>query len=149
MTGRKEEVAQERRRRNAGTLDRMQQMKLTVPQEVRERYPEDEFRWVNDVGNRINDLTQADDWSKVDGLEKIHVGTDKVGQPIHAYLCRKRREYLAEDRKAMVGATIEQERGLLRGQVQPAPGAAPDQSPLSAGDSYVPAGNAISTAFTP
>lgn len=149
MTGRKEEVTQERRRRSAGTLDRIQQMKLTVPDEVRTRHPDDEFRWVNDVGNRITDLTQQDDWSKVEGQEKVYVGSDKTGQPIYAHLCRKPRAYLAEDRKAMVDQTVEQERGLLRGQVTAAPGAAPDQAPLSAADTYVPAGNEIKTAFSP
>lgn len=140
---RQEEVAQERRRRQPGTLDRMAQMKLVVPDVVREKYPNDEFRFINDSGNRIHDKTVNDDWSKVDEKDspRIPVGTDGFGKPIYAYLCRKPREFVQADAKAIVDATVEQERGIMRGQQQPS------ESPLEG--AYVPAGNTISTAFTP
>lgn len=140
---RQEEVAQERRRRNPGTLDRMAQMKLVVPDEVKAKYPNDEFRFINDSGNRMFDKTERDDWTKVDEdlSPAIPVGTNEFGQPIKAFLCRKPREYVQADAKAMVDATVEQERGIMRGQQQN------PEAPLE--NAYVPSGNSISTGFTP
>lgn len=140
---RQEEVAQERRRRQPGTLDRMSQMKLNVPDKVRDKYPDDEFRFINDTGNRIHDKTVNDDWTKVDEnlSPKVPVGTDGFGKPIYAYLCRKPREYVQADAKALVDATVEQERGIMRGQQQPS------ETPLEG--AYVPSGNSVTTGYTP
>lgn len=140
---RQEEVAQERRRRNPGTLDRMNQLKLVVPESVKAKYPNDEFRFINDSGNRMHDKTVNDDWTKVDEnlSPKIPVGTDEFRNPVYAYLCRKPREYVQADAKAMVDATVEQERGIMRGQQQPS------EAPLE--NAYVPGGNSISTAYKP
>lgn len=142
---RQEEVAQERRRRQPGTLDRVAQMKLVVPDSVRAKYPNDAFRFINDSENRMHDKTVNDDWTKVDEnlSPKIPVGTDRFGKPIYAYLCRKPKDYLAADAKAIVDATVEQERGIMRGQQQANP-----EAPLEG--AYVPDGvNSISTKFTP
>lgn len=140
---RQEEVVQERRRRTNGTLDRVSQLKLVIPDTVREKYPNDEFRFINDTGNRMHDKTVNDDWSKVDEnlSPKIPVGTDGFGKPIYAHLCRKPRAYVQADAKAIVDATVEQERGLMRGQQQPS------ESPLES--AYVPDGNSISTGYKP
>lgn len=140
---RKEEVARERRRRDNGTLDRATRLKLAVPEEVREKHPESEFRWVNDTGARISDLTQRDDWDKVDGVQPVQVGTDEHGKPIFSHLCRKPREYIEEDRRIAMEALKEREAGLLRGQERDPKDDRPEDV------SYVPPGNTITTAYTP
>lgn len=140
---RQEEVVQERRRRTSGTLDRTSQLKLVVPDTVREKFPNDEFRFINDTGNRMHDKTVNDDWTKVDEQlsPKIPVGTDAFNQPIYAHLCRKPRAYVQADSQAMIDATVEQEKGIMRGQQQPS------ETPLE--NAYVPGGNSISTGYKP
>lgn len=146
MTGRprKVEVAQERRRRSAGTLDRMQQMKLSVPDKVREEYPDHEFCWINDSGTRMYDKTERDDWSKVDGVQPIPVGVDKFNQPIQAHLCRKPREFIEADKREKLAAISEQEKSILQGQRAPE-----DQTAVAGTASYVPEGNRINQGYTP
>ena len=143
---RSEEVAQERRRRQPGTLDRMQQMKLVIPEAVREKYPDDTFRFINDDGNRIYDMTVRDDWTKVDESlsAPVPVGTDKFNKPIMAYLCRKRKDYAQADRNEMLTRLRDEEKAIMKGQHK-------DSDALAEGDSYIPEGakNTISTAFTP
>lgn len=150
MTGRprREQVAQERRRRKPGTLDSNADLKLQVPEELRAKYPDQSFRFINDSDNRIYDKTVRDDWSKVDGFEPIPVGSDKFNKPIYAHLCMKPTEYLREDAAERVKATQEQEKAIMRGQTGAAEG-------LSSGESYVPEGpdnkpiSKITGAFTP
>lgn len=139
---RTEEVQQERRRRSAGTLDRMQQLKLAVPETVQEDHPDHTFRWINDSGNRMHAMTVQDDWDKVEGVPPQPVGTDKEGKPVYAHLCKKRQEFWDEDQKAKIEATREQERGLLRA-AKGDPQSSPD------GASYEVPGNLIQSGYTP
>lgn len=141
-TPRVEQVRQERRRRSSSTLDRMQQMKLAVPEEIKAKYPDDSFRWVNDTASRIEDLTVRDDWSKVEGIEKVHVDTDKFGNPVFAYLCKKPTDFLKADAAERVAQTVEVEKAIMQGQQAPED----DRKP---GEAYVPSGNSLSTGFTP
>jgi hypothetical protein len=105
----------QRRRRMDGTLDRMQELRLAIPQEVRDQYPDRDFRWFNDTGTRIHAKTQLDDWDKVSGVEPRTVGTDKEGKPMKAFLCMKPQEFVREDENRKEAERKEQERGLLRG----------------------------------
>lgn len=140
---RKQEVAKERRRRQPGTLDRMSQMKLAIPDDVREANKGHALRWVNDAGNRMHFMTEKDDWDKVSGVPPVPVGTGEDGKPIYAHLCRKPNEFWDEDQKAKIDATREREAGLLRA-------AKSDPNDDRADDvSYVPPGNSITTAYTP
>lgn len=109
------EERQERRRRRDGTLDRMQQLTMAVPDEVRASHPEHDFRWFNDSGSRMYDKTQLDDWDRVAGVEGISVGTDREGKPMKAYLCKKRKEFIAEDNARKESEIREQELGLIHG----------------------------------
>lgn len=140
---RAEEVQQERRRRRDGNLDRMSQLTLTVPESVREQNPNHTFRWINDTGNRMQQLTVRDDWDKVEGVAPIPVGTDKEGKPLYAHLCKKPQEFWNEDQKARMDALREQERAIARGEkVDP-------QDTRSEDVSYAVPGNTITPGYTP
>lgn len=140
---RAEALQQERRRRRDGTLDRMSELTLAVPETVKEDHPDHTFRWVNDAGNRMHRMTVRDDWDKVDGVAPIPVGTDKEGKPIYAHLCKKPREFWDEDQRSRMTALKEQERGLLRAAKSD------PQDNRSEDVSYVVPGNTITTGFTP
>lgn len=139
---RKEEVATERRRRQPGTLDRMQQLKLAIPDSVYAKYPQSDyvFRWVNDKGSRIHDLTIKDDYNKVEGVDPRPVDTDDRGQPIYAHLCAKRRTFFDEDQREKLGAIDQRERALLT---------APDPEAATKGEIQVRQGNSITPGYTP
>jgi hypothetical protein len=121
------QVAAERRRRDGSSLGH--RLKLEVPEEVREQLAAEGRtpRWVNDVHNRIADLTTRDDYDRVDGVEPVKVDTDASGQPVYAYLLAKRNDFIAEDRKSIDQRRRETEAGMLKGKV-PVPGA--DAQPM-------------------
>lgn len=111
-----EEERKERRRRTDGTLDRTYSLALAVPVEAEERYGSDHnFRWINDDRNRIYQKTQLDDWDKVDGVDPITVGTDSEGQPMKAYLCKKPKDFCAQDEARKMADLKEQEMGMIQG----------------------------------
>lgn len=114
-TSREGDEQRQRRRRLDGTLDRMLQLRLAVPQEVKDKHPDRDFRWFNDNGNRIHAKTVLDDWDKVDGVEPQLVGTDKEGRPMKAYLCMKPIEFIREDEARKEAERKEQERGIVSG----------------------------------
>lgn len=138
---RAEQVTAERRRRQPGTLDQMQQMKLTVPDKFNE--PGYAHRWINDKGNRMHDKTVQDDWDKVPGVEPIPVDTDEHGKPIFAHYCRKPLAFVEEDQAAHMTMLAEREKGLLGGAKSD------PQDNRSADVSYVPAGNSLTRAYSP
>lgn len=140
---RKEEVAVERRRRQTGTLDRMAQMKLAIPDKVKEANADFMLRWVNDTGNRMHFMTEQDDWSKIDGVPPVPVGTSEEGKPIYAHLCRKPKAFWEQDQRERVAATVEQEKGLMRA----AKSDPQDNRPTET--AYVPEGNQITRGYAP
>jgi hypothetical protein len=93
-----QETAERRRRDDlSGAL----RLKLAIPEQVRARLEAEGLtpRWVNDEGNRIADLTQRDDYDKVEGVEPVKVGTTEGGKPLFAYLLAKRTDFLSDDRR--------------------------------------------------
>lgn len=141
---RQEEVASERRRRKAGSLDRMAEMKLAIPEKVQTDHPDATFRWINDTGNRMYFKTQQDDWDKVEGVEPIPVGTSQDGKPVYAHLCRKPKEFWNEDQSAAMEAIAEREKGLARNAKSD------PQDNRSEDVSYAVPGNTITTSgYTP
>jgi hypothetical protein len=112
------EEAAQRRRRDDTTLDGAQRLKLAIPEEVAKRLEAEGRvpRWVNDEGNRLHQLTQLDDYDRVDGVEARVVGTTKDGQPIKAYLCSKRKDFIEEDRAKADAPRVEFEKALERGK---------------------------------
>lgn len=132
------EETQERRRRNDGTLDRMSELTLAVPQAVREANPDKNFRWINDTGNRIHSKTVLDDWDVVEGVDPKTVGTDREGKPLKAFLCAKRKDFYAEDEAKKMAALREQERGMIQGERD---GTTKQELPDAV--AYTPSGNTI------
>jgi len=119
------------RRRQPGIHGRGRQ-KLTAP-EITGYYT----AFVNDVGTRINDKTVHDDYEFVtreevgdhigeDGKSnndlgsKVRVLVDKSerGEPIYAYLLKKKLEYVEADRAEKEEIRMEKERALRRGNDQ-------------------------------
>lgn len=122
------EVAAERRRRDGSSLGH--RLKLEVPEEVRAQLAAEGRtpRWVNDTGSRIADLTTRDDYDKVEGVQRVKVGTDDAGKPIYAHLLAKRNDFIAEDRAKADQRRRETEAGMLKGK-SPVPGA--DAQPIA------------------
>lgn len=93
------QVATERRRRD--DLSGSPRQKLAIPEHVRAKLEAEGLtpRWVNDEGNRIADLTERDDYDKVEGVEPVKVGTGDDNKPVFAHLLAKRTDFLVEDRR--------------------------------------------------
>lgn len=151
------QVSTERRRRKAGSLDRMAQYKLDYidPADLDPNYV---YRWANDEPGRLRMLTKHDDYDHVsvadmgDGFnpeatdsessERIRMlaGTDKHGNPTYTYLLRKKREFWEADNEAVVMARED----MMAGRVYE--GAATDtEETRHGGDDkfYVPGGNSL------
>lgn len=104
----------ERRRRRAGSLDRMAQYKLDIfsPDQLDPAYV---YRWVTDENSRLRMVTKMDDYdfvqadeipdfsaddetdSEPGGRIRIIGGEGKNGRPIYQYLVKKRRDFWEED----------------------------------------------------
>lgn len=114
------EKTERRRQRGANVLSGI---KLGVNPELldEKRFA---YRWINDQGGRIDQMTKADDYELVrdptkagkpdsDGegtvISKV-VGRGEAGQPMKAYLARKPRNFYEEDqadKKASINKTME------------------------------------------
>ena len=125
---RTEQISQERRRRNSDSLAGIRS-RLTVRQELdTENFA---YRWVNDVDNRLHDLTVNDDWEMVEnragdmkpdgtgvGSEvATPVGTGENGRPIRAVLLRKKKDWYDDDERAKKRRIDDLESGLKAGAV--------------------------------
>ena len=106
---------QERRRRDDSNIDGGQKLKLAVPIEVMRRLEKENRtpRWVNDIGNRMDQLTVHDDYDRVDGVEPVEVIIDaKTGQTAKSYLLAKRNDFIAADRAKREVKRSEVERAM-------------------------------------
>lgn len=106
----------ERRRRGGGTVE---ESALAIPDETKRELAEKglETRWINDLGNRMYQKTQLDDWNKVEGIEPVPVGTDsRTGKPVMAHLCAKPKAFLEEDNARRMKQWDERERQSLAGR---------------------------------
>ncbi|RAK52126.1 hypothetical protein [Phenylobacterium deserti] len=140
---RAEENQAQRRRRQPGTIDRMDEFALTIPDEVQAANPDHVFRWVLDRPKRMHQLTVRDDWDRVDGVEPIPDHADKAGNQLNLVLVKKRKEFWEEDQRAKGQALREQEQAMVR----KASNDPQDDRPADV--SYVPDGNSITSGFTP
>lgn len=133
-------VSQVRRRRSAGSLNRLAQMRLDF---IEPEYLDLEnytYRWINDDGGRLRMFTRMDDYDFVtgedlgegfdekafdnesDGRLRIQVDVKKGGQPLYAYLCKKPKAFWEADydenvksREAMMASRVYQADGLGSG----------------------------------
>lgn len=140
---RAEETQARRRRREPGTIDRMDEMTLAIPDEVRQANPDSAFRWVLDKPKRLHSLTVKDDWDRVEGVASIPDHADKTGQQVNLVLVKKRQEFWDEDQRAKHTARKEQEAAMLRATKSDPQ----DDRPEAV--SYVPEGNKINSGFAP
>jgi hypothetical protein len=133
----------ERRRRKS--MDAMMDLKLEVPQGVRDTYPEHVFRWINDVGNRVYNKTVKDDWDKVEEnlCPAVPVGTNAAGQPIVAHLFRKLRAFHEEDQAKALADRTERQNQLMR-QANPDP-----QNNSEPEHAYAVPGNTVTQGYSP
>lgn len=124
--GRPPKVKEERRKKHAKGVN-MTGYKLRIPEDRLElrRYV---YRWGNDDGRRIYDLTQNDDYAFVhqtDGEIKETsdmgsavsepVGKNKEGAPVRGYLLRKRRDWWEADQMQKKEEIEEQFNQMRRG----------------------------------
>ena len=127
--GRPPKKASERRRK-PGVHGR-NRLKLSVPES--EKLQGFKLKWYNDTGTNLYEKTKQDDWDfvsyeEIDGSigEAEHsenfgsrvrylVDTDVNGNPIYAYLMKKKKEYVEEDKKELRQARAEREQALKRG----------------------------------
>lgn len=137
---RAEQTKTERRRRNSNALGGGRQ-KLSISGELDTQ--NFSYRWVNDEGNRLHDLTTNDDWEVVSdrsgalkpggsgvGSEVAQpVGVGGDGRQTRAVLLRKPKDYYNDDESAKQRRIDETESGLKAGAV---PGSDGDKS------TYVP-----------
>lgn len=109
---------QPRRRRDSDNLAGYRK-KLHVDEAKldRQRYA---YRWANDAGNRIHDLTVSDDWEIVPDRDtdnqgarhSVVAGTGERGNAYNAVLLRKPKAYHDEDVRKQQRFIDEQESGL-------------------------------------
>lgn len=140
-----ETQARRRRRDDMGPGARR---KLHVPEGLKDR--EYVYRWVNDDGRRVHDLSTLDDWDTVHSpdiaagaeggngtaglgtrIEAV-VGKTDSGQPLRAVLMRKRREFHEEDERHKAAVADERVLGIRQGGSQDPNGLLPGTH------SYVP-----------
>lgn len=140
---RQDENQAQRRRRQPGTIDRMDELTLAIPENVSSENPDHTFRWALDNPKRIHGLTVKDDWDVVEGVAPIadHVG--KTGQQVNLVLLKKRKEFWEEDQRAKAAILKEQERAMMSAKANDPN----DDRPEAV--SYVPEGNRINTGFAP
>jgi hypothetical protein len=118
---RAEEVRQERRRKPGSTV--MSGIKLGVDESKLDR-KNYEYRWVNDRGNRVQQLT-SNDWDLApeqaalaaggEGtVQSTIVGTDG-GKPYSGILMRKRKDWFEADRAEKLKPVHEVEQAIRAG----------------------------------
>lgn len=115
-TDRAEGERVERRRRFDGTLDQSMDLKLAIPPEIEaEHGSSHRLRWFNDVGPRLFNATERDDWDKVPGVDPRPVGTNEHGKPIMAHLLMKPRPFDEDDQVRKDVQRRELEQAALNG----------------------------------
>ena len=105
----REEVTTAERRRRSGAVTN----KLSIPDSVLKAFPDMEFRWGRDLGGRMQQLTQNDDWDKVPDVDPIHGGTGEAGQGFEMHLLMKPKDFLAADRAEKLEMMAEREKQAL------------------------------------
>ena len=141
MTKRAEQTRKRRRRREH--MDDNRNLKLFVPEEAKD--PEYEYRWVNDVGGRVEQMYH-EDWDVVteeatnDGPEEDKGEGTVIKRPnssteeSHSVLMRKRKEFYKEDKDAEQRLIAEQEQSMRNSETS-------DPKAMTGKHAYTPAGH--------
>lgn len=154
---RAEMVAGERRRRKVGSLDRMVQMKLDCIDPGDLDLANYVYRWVNDEPGKLRMATRSDDYDFVPASElgesfdaestdsesservRMVCGSDKQGNPIYTYLCKKPRAFWEHDNEEMVQAR----EAMMAGRVYRGEATEDNERSQDEDNFYVPEGNQI------
>lgn len=155
---RAEVVATQRRRRQSGSLNRLAQMKLDCIDPAALDLENYVYRWVNEENGRLRQATKADDYDFVSTHElgdsfdaentdsesservRMLVGSDKGGNAIHSFLCRKPRTFWEADNEE----AVRNREDMMAGRVYR--GEAEEDERRKPGDEdkfYVPPGTSI------
>lgn len=126
---RNEQIKSERRRRKSGALEgKRRRLAVDESKLDRENFA---YRFANDEGNRIHDLTVNDDWEvvpdrgnevKSDSTDmgssvSLLAGTGERGDPVRAVLLRKPKSYHDEDEAASQRQIDDREKSIASGNV--------------------------------
>jgi hypothetical protein len=135
---RNEQITGERRRRNADALNGVRD-RLYVDPATKD--PNFQYRWINDTGSRVHDLTVKDDWEVVQDRNgqanntaamgaqvAVNAGTAQNGGPVRAVLVRKLKNYYDDDYAAAQRRIDDTEAAMKSG--------------TTGEKTYVPSGNA-------
>lgn len=140
------EETTQRRRRMDGTLDQSMDMKLAIPPAIEAQHGQSHrLRWFNDVGPRIYNATERDDWDRVSGVDPRPVGTDEHGKPIMAHLLMKPKAFDVEDQARKDVRRREVEQQALSGAPTDPEGR--DQQEVD--KRFAVAGNRVSHTYSP
>lgn len=140
------EETTQRRRRMDGTLDQSMDMKLAIPPKIEAEFAgTHRLRWFNDVGPRLYNATERDDWDKVSGVDPRPVGTDEHGKPIMAHLLMKLRDFDNEDQQRKDVRRREVEQQALSG----APTDPEGRDAQDADKRFAVSGNRVSHSYSP
>ena len=127
MMSRAETIKTERRRRDTDGLGgKRRKLAWDTSKADNENFV---YRWVNDEGNRLHDLTVSDDWEvvpdrsatlKADGTGMgaeiaVPVGVGEHGRPMRAVLLRKSKDWHNDDQMAAMRRIDEQEAAIKQG----------------------------------
>lgn len=123
----RKEVLDDEQRRRRRDRKGMLGYRLQVPAEKLELH-RFKYSWVNDQDARIFALTKQDDWNFVhqDGSEikddadrgsaiNVVVGEKANGQPLRAFLCRKRKDWWEDDQRQKIEEIEEMMNQMRRG----------------------------------
>ena len=122
------ETRSERRRRKGTGLDA--NLRFSLPDHLKND-PNWRYHWLVDRPGRISQKTRHDDWEFVEDEEvesdarntgagtriERHAGVDQFGNPLRAYLVRKRKDYDDEDKREHQAALDERMAAIKGGQV--------------------------------
>jgi len=120
---RTEQITTERRRRNTDALGGIRGlMALDESLLDRQKY---QYRFINDTGSRVHDLTVRDDWEVVPdrggqlnntasagAQASVNAGSGANGSPVRAILVRKLKTHYNDDKAAALRRIDEQEAGM-------------------------------------
>jgi len=127
MTARGKTIGEARRRRNSDALlGRRNKLHVNAELLDTEKYS---YRWINDDGARVHDLTVNDDWELVRDREgelndsgastgaevSIVAGSDDKGRAVKSTLVRKLKTYADEDYAVSQRKIDEQEAAIKAG----------------------------------
>lgn len=114
---RKSEETAERRRRSDTTIDGGQRLKLAIPPRVQAELDAAGRvgRWVLADSDRMYELTERDDYDKVDGIEPVTTRRLNDGSPVKMILLSKPKAFIDADRAKLEDIRAGKEKAAVKG----------------------------------